>query len=112
MSRNLYNEFFRRLSQEVLPPGIDLLCINGVWLHPLIKLDGGFDNAKTVFGLTVPSANGRSLYAQVSDAAEKALFENSSKTANLLKTDLRAAAGLWETHAVDHLHALEKMVKL
>lgn len=119
MSRNNFNLRFRNIAQGVLPPGIELLTINGQYLHPVIvpvvvdkdgkQTGGGFQNDKTMFGLTVPMANGSSMYVQVSPKTEELIASNNSQAVEFLQADLRAAVELWDTKAIDHEHALAKI---
>ena len=122
MSRNDFNLRFRNMSQEVLLPGLELLAINGQWLHPviapivvddkLVQTGGGFDNSHTMFGITTPSAHGKSLYVQVSPKTEELIEADNIHAIEFLRSDLRAAVKLWGAKSVDHTHALERMIIL
>lgn len=115
MSRNDYNAMLERVAHEVLVPGVDILKINGVNLHPRIKTTdegGGWDNASTVFGLTVPAASGHSLVVQVSEKTEAALLKGSPNVEKLLRADMQAAMDLWNERKVPHESVHEKQVKL
>jgi hypothetical protein len=113
--RNNFQDVFERLAQEVLPPDVYLLKLNGINLHPRFKTvdeGGGWDNETTCFGLTVPTSHGKSLIVQINEDTEAAIRENAPNARLLLRTDLQSALDMWGSHAVPHEIAKDKMVKL
>lgn len=113
MSRNHYQLAFARIGQEVLPPGIDLkVFAPDVYLHPLIRPEGGWVNEKTIFGLIQPAANGRTLIVQVSPKTEELMAVSHEDTLEFLRADLKLAVTKYDANATDHTHAFEKRVVL
>lgn len=116
MPRNNFQAAATRLAHEVLPPHLEIKeFAPNVKLHPRFKTEaegGGWDNDTTVFGLTQPSAHGKSLIVQVSPHTEKLMAESNPLAVEFLAEDFRLAASLWDTHAVPHEQAVGKVVKL
>ena len=112
MSRQTFEIAFRRLAADILPPGLELKYINGVVLHPLINVEGGWDNSVTVFGITTPEAVGKSLVVRVSPKTEELLAANNKESLVFLKADLKEAIRLWIFHGVPHEHAFTHVVTL
>lgn len=112
MPRNSYQMRFEQLAQSALPPHLaPKIFAPGVFLHPLIT-ENGWDNSKTIFGLIQPASHGKSLIVQVSPRTEKLMAKNSPEADEFLRADLRVAADLWDTRAVPHEIALQKIVVL